>query len=267
MLTSLPARIKKFTKYATHTAAGVLKEYLGPREAWLHDNAGRHIGQTCIILGNGPSLKNVDQNMLRRNIVFGTNGVFLHHTPDYYVTVSKEYFKNHPEAIRALSCKRKFFTREIAAELGATANVSILNAHWNQYYTAFGFNNPVPFRFSSRAPRTVYLGGTVLFVCLQLAYHLGFTRVVLLGVDHRFPLTSPPAYGGALIPPEAIRTAHFHENYSNMNYTAHCDIQATERAFTLALRAFTQAGRTLLNATPDTHLHVIPKTNLQALNL
>ncbi len=46
--------------------------------------------------------------------------------------------------------------------------------------------------FSTNAAGGLRVGGTVTNVALQLAYHLGYARVLLVGVDHRFSYEGAP---------------------------------------------------------------------------
>jgi hypothetical protein len=53
-------------------------------------------------------------------------------------------------------------------------------------------NNPiypiVAGGFSKNIDNFVVLGGTVTYVLFQLAYYMGFTTLLLLGVDHNYPV-------------------------------------------------------------------------------
>jgi hypothetical protein len=245
---------------------GSKQEVFGPTVSSMADLRNSAVGETCFVLGNGPSLAAIDNEILNRFPSFGTNGIFLKHIPDYYVTISVDFYKNHIEGIRSLEGCVKFIGDNLTELQSGVENEHILNCNWNVYGQFKGFNFPVPLWFSKRADRVVYLGGSVLFVCLQLAYWMGYSRVILLGVDHGFGFPrSEAVYGGRRLDAENEDTIHFDKAYSKPGYTPHCDMIATERSFELALKAFQKDRREIWNATPNTGLDVIPKRELKDL--
>lgn len=258
-------------KFIKSLYCGVSSEILGPSDSSILKLKDTAVGETCFVLGNGPSLADVDNKTLERYPTFGTNGIFLKHTPNYYVTISVDFYKNHFDAIKGLKGSVKFIGDNLHDLHTGSVDEHILNCNWNVYGNVRGpkqpvFNFPVPVRFSKRADRVVYLGGTVLSICLQLAYWMGYTRVILLGVDHKFGFPrSEAVYGGRRLDAEDGDSIHFDKAYSKPGYTPHCDMIAVERSFELALKAFQKAGREIVNATPNTGLDVIPKRELKDL--
>ena len=258
-------------RFISSIYSGMRREIFGPSNSSLLKLKGSAIGETCFVLGNGPSLADIDNGILDRYPTFGTNGIFLKYTPDYYVTISVDFYKNHIDEIKALKGSAKFIGDNLYDLHTGCSDEHILNCSWNVYGKIRGistsrFNFPVPLRFSNRADRVVYLGGSVLFVCLQLAYWMGYSRVILLGVDHGFGFPrSEAVYGGRRLAASSEDTLHFDKAYSKPGYTPHCDMIATERSFELALKAFQKDGREIFNATEGTGLDVIPKAKLQEL--
>jgi len=250
---------------------GLRSEILGPSNSSILELKDTAVGETCFILGNGPSLADVDNQILERYPTFGTNGIFLKHIPDYYVTISVDFYKNHIDAIKELEGTVKFIGDNLHDLHTGSSDEHILNCNWNVYGNVQGprkpiFNFPVPLRFSDRADRVVYLGGTVIFICLQLAYLMGYSRVVLLGIDHNFGFPrSEAVYGGRRVEIGDKDRIHFDEAYSKPGYTPHCDMIAIERSFELALAAFQDDGRQVLNATKNSGLDIIPKVKLEEL--
>lgn len=253
---------KKFSGSVIH---GLSSERGGKSDLWLAQHHNRFRNDTCFVLGNGPSLNEVSNDILDKFPVFGTNGIYLKYTPTYYVTISVEFYKNHISGISKLACNRKFIGGELLHAFPDFEG-SILNCGWNVYAKLGPIAFPVPLKFSKRADRIVYLGGSVLFVCLQIAYFMRFRRVILLGVDHSFGFSrSEAAYGGKRIQVEGKDEIHFDSNYNPHKHSMHCDMIATERSFELALSAFQKDGREILKATPNTGLDVIPRANLADL--
>lgn len=247
-------------------AARVLTtECIGKSDPWLLDHRDSMQSKTCFVLGNGPSLKSVPNEVLSKYPSFGTNGIFLKYQPTYYVTISLEFYRNHKAGITELECERKFIGHHLEKDF-PNFNGSILNCGWHIYGTEGKPHFPVPLRFSKRADRIVYLGGTVLFVCLQLAHFLGFQRVILLGVDHSFGFArSEAGYGGKRIEVVGEDKIHFDRHYNPEGHSMHCDMIATERAFSLSRIAFEKAGKTIVNATENSGLDVIERVSLEDL--
>ena len=66
-------------------------------------NYRRMYSGRCFILGNGPSLAGLDFNLLKDEIVFGTNRIYLSgYVPDYYVCVNSLVLKQFGDEIAEL---------------------------------------------------------------------------------------------------------------------------------------------------------------------
>ncbi|MCM1230998.1 MAG: DUF115 domain-containing protein [Ruminococcus flavefaciens] len=144
----------------------------------------RHACKRCFIVGTGPSLKIDDLDTLYQNneICFSVNNIFRSFTdtkwrPDYYVVTDYEFLAdgeklvNVSESVKFISdCCQSFWEKNL--------DDSIIKFHTQ--YEWFKGRKP---KFSNDFSRRSYLGGTVVFACLQLAVYMGFTEIYLLGVD------------------------------------------------------------------------------------
>lgn len=251
--------------FCRHIFKSLIIENFGPSEKWILENKDKYKGETCFIFGNGPSLKDFDFKKIQKYKSFGSNGIFLTFTPSFYVSVSSEFYLNHIESIKNLSCERKFIAPCLQSSFPNLESTVLRNGSF-RYGSFLGFKFPVPIRFSKHADKIVYFGGSVIFVCLQLAYTMGFQRVVLAGVDHRFGFDRSEAkYGGRRISVEGSDNIHFDPNYNPNGHSTHCDMLATERSFRLALDAFAKNKRQIFNVTPNTGLDIVPCTKLSDL--
>ena len=257
--------LKNHYRFIHSLISGYLNESFGSQDPWLQKNKNAFQGETCFIFGNGPSLKDFQFKEIEGFKSFGVNGIFLKYTPSFYVSISSEFFKNHISSIEKLESDRKFIGNTIADNF-ANYEGSILNCHWG-VKGAYGlYNFPRPFRFSKSADRLVYLGGTVISVCLQISFFLGFSRVILAGVDHKFGFPrSEAVYGGRKLEVTGSDDIHFDSNYNPVGHITNCDMIATERSFKLAFNTFRKDGREIWNVTPSTALDVIPKAKLEDL--
>ena len=252
----------RFDEFCKVTSEGYLQELHGEQDSWLKENKNSFEGKTCFIFGNGPSLNDFPFNKICGYTTFGTNGIFLIHNPDFYVTVSTEFYKNYINEINKISCTRKFITEKIQNDF-PNFEGTVLKSCKNVY--GFHMDNffPVPFRFSKNADRIVYLGGTVLFVCLQIAYFLGFQKVLLAGVDHYFGFDRSNAFNGGInIKNENYDKIHFSKHYNPPGHVCHCDMIGTERAFNLALDSYLFDKREIWNVGINSKLDIFPKANL-----
>jgi tetratricopeptide (TPR) repeat protein len=94
---------------------------------------------------------------------------------------------------------------------------------------------------------------------MQLAYHMGFEEVVLIGVDHRFVTQGDP---NQEVVSDGDDPNHFHPGYFGKGVRWHLpDLERSEKSYRMAKQAFEAAGRRILDATVDGHLTVFPKVD------
>ena len=217
--------------------------------------------ETCLILGNGPSLKNVDNKLLDKYISFGSNGVFLKYIPTYYITISRDFYTNYVAEINNISCKYKFIEKSYNEIIDS--NTISIKCSWPNYGKFFNYMFQVPLAYSLRPDKLIYLGGSVLFAQIQLAQWMGFKKIILLGVDHNMVSDDKRQYGGVSLSAEETKDIHFSKDYKS---SMKSDIMATENAFRIAKYECEKAGIEIFNATPNTKLDVIKKLNLNLLN-
>lgn len=152
----------------------------------------QHKGERVFILGNGPSIKEEDLSFLKNEVSIGINASTLLEkdwgfTQDYYC-VSDARFLNHPEkrslATNLLSKKTKRFIR---ADLRDSDDPSLKGA---TFYVPHLLRDG----FSKNLAVGYYYGSTTTMLAIQIAYHLGFQDVYLLGVDLRYSGENPRFY-------------------------------------------------------------------------
>jgi hypothetical protein len=103
----------------------------------------------------------------------------------------------------------------------------------------------------------IWEGATVTYVAMQLAYFMGFTTVILIGVDHSFK-TQGPAH--RLVVSEGADENHFHPEYFGKGVRWQLpDLETSERAYMKARAAFEADGRKVLDATVGGKLTVFEK--------
>ena len=254
--------------------------HLGSNVYWAWHNRGRHVvaklfnphwadshrallkfrdsnqGQRCFIIGNGPSLRQTDLSLLKGEITFGLNRIYLlfpelGFKTTYLVSVNDLVLEQCSEEIKALEMP-KFTTWRARKRLSNDPG----NIFIDTDYTG-------PENFSGDASGRLFEGFTVTYVALQLAYFMGFKEVILVGVDHNF-ITQGPA--NAAVVSNGDDPNHFSLSYFGKGFKWQLpDLEGSERAYRLANAAYIAAGRKVFDATVGGRLTVFPKIAYKSL--
>jgi hypothetical protein len=241
---------------ARHQAAALFDGRLRESQRRLAAMRDQHRGERCFILGNGPSLRQTDLRLLRNEITFGLNRIYLlfpqlGFSTSYLVAINTLVIEQCASEIRALNLP-KFITWRSRRQLRDDPQAIFLDSD----YTG-------PATFSTQATGRLFEGSTVTYVALQLAYHMGFRQVILVGVDHRFQTQGQP---NVAVVSQADDPDHFSPAYFGRGFRWQLpDLAASERAYELARQGFAADGREVLDATIGGELRVFPKVRYQDL--
>jgi hypothetical protein len=117
--------------------------------------------------------------------------------------------------------------------------------------------------FAIDASGRVFEGFTVTYVALQLAYHMGFSEVILIGVDHNF-VTKGPA--NQAVVSQGDDPNHFAPNYFGAGFKWQLpDLDGSERAYKMARAVYEADGRRVVDATIGGKLTIFPKVDYNLL--
>jgi hypothetical protein len=216
----------------------------------------RHRGQRCVIVANGPSLNRMTLGFLRAEQVIGMNKIFLGledfgFYPRYYVAINPKVLRQSGAEIRALNCVR-FLGARAARAVGLEEDA--LTHHVDTDY--------ISTRFSSDLSLGLHEGFTVTHAALQVAYHLGYEEVVLIGMDHRYAFQGAPNEARVM---QGADPNHFSDRYFGYGLIwDNPDLQQSEISYQAALEAFRRDGRRVLDATVDGACTVFPKIDYRA---
>lgn len=120
-----------------------------------------------------------------------------------------------------------------------------------------------PADFSGNVCGRVFEGSTVTYVALQLAFHMGFEQVILVGVDHSFAVNGKP--NQVVISTEGDQS-HFSPEYFGEGFRWQLpDLNASEAAYRMARQAFEDSGRQVVDATIGGKLTVFEKVEFHSL--
>jgi hypothetical protein len=223
------------------------------RLSWLRN---RHQGERCVLVANGPSLNRMDLSFLRQETVIGLNKIYLglHRFgfyPRYHVAINPKVLQQAAHDIRALNCVKLLGAYALAAGLNEDALTYIVPPA------------PDSLGFSTDLAQGMLEGWTVTYAALQVAYHLGFDEVVLIGLDHRYAFEGQPNETRVMSGPDPN---HFSDHYFAPGQAwDNPDLARSEQSYRLARRAFEAAGRRVLDATLDGACTVFPKLDYKTL--
>jgi hypothetical protein len=215
----------------------------------------RHAGETCVIIGNGPSLKGFDLGALTGVTTFCLNRGYLLWAeqglhPSYYVAINDLVIEQFHAEIARLGVPL-FLPWQYQHLFAGNADAIFVEMRWHE-------------RFFTDVRHGLWPGTTVTFAAMQLAYYMGFRRVVLIGVDHRFKEAGP---AHAEVVQQGDDQNHFAPSYFGKGVRWNLpDLAQSEVAYLLARETFGRDGREIIDATKGGALDVFPKMPLaQAL--
>lgn len=241
---------------ARHQMAAALSRRRRESVAQLLQLRDRHRGERCFILGNGPSLNRTDLGLLEDEITFGMNRIYLlypqmGYQTSYYVCVNTLVIEQCADDIRRLEMP-KFISWRGRKWLRDDREVIFLDTDYTD-----------PPAFAESAEGRLFEGSTVTYIALQLAYHMGFKEVVLIGVDHSFERNGQP---NVTVISEGHDPDHFDSDYFGEGFRWQLpDLEASEAAYRMAREAFEQDGRRVVDATVGGKLEVFPKVDYDSL--
>ncbi|HWR65423.1 MAG TPA: 6-hydroxymethylpterin diphosphokinase MptE-like protein [Bellilinea sp.] len=214
-----------------------------------------HKGERCFVVGNGPSLKSMDLSKLQGEFSFGFNRIFLAaaelgFTPSCIVSINDLVIEQSVAELQALKMP-KFFAWHARKWLSMDADTHFIYTS----YTGPGFSKDVTGR--------VWEGATVTNVALQLAYHMGFSKVILIGVDHNFASQGTP---NTMVTSTGDDPNHFSGAYFGKGFRWQLpDLETSERGYRNARQAFEADGRQVVDATVGGKLTIFPRVDYNTL--
>lgn len=221
-----------------------------------------HKGERAFIIGNGPSLKQTDLAKLKNEFTFGMNRIYL----------------MFPELGFSTSCLvsiNDLVIEQCAAEMAALELPKFLawrsRRHFadlrlstsDPYFPTFLYTSYTGARFSRDVRGRVWESATVTNVALQLAFHMGFERVILIGVDHNF---ASKGDANKTVVSDGDDPNHFSPAYFGRGFRWQLpDLDTSEIGYRFARQAYESAGREVLDATIGGKLTLFKKVDYSSL--
>lgn len=217
---------------------------------------GRHRGESCVLVANGPSLNRMDLRFLRSWTVIGLNKIFLGFAkfsfyPRYYVAVNPKVIDQSASQIRSLNCTKFIDDRVFATGVLAVNALTI------------PINEQVDRPFSADLTCGYHQGATVTHAALQVAYHLGFSQVILIGLDHRYSFDGRP--GEAKVMKRADPNHFSHDYFARGQSWDNPELEKSEFHYRAAREAFEADGRRIIDATLEGACTIFEKADYKRL--
>lgn len=217
-----------------------------------------HQGETCFIIGNGPSLKVEDLEMIYQKGIptFAFNRIYLmfdktQWRPTYYVSQDEKTLKNCTKEVNQMDLPHKFIPIFI------------------EFYHDVHIDNAILFHLVSSGTEypkmsddiSVYVGDstTVAVTAAQMAVYMGFEKIYLIGVDHNFSTWKNDK--GEIISDSSVKD-YFTDEYNKDKAELYVpNIDASTRAFISLKKFCDEKGIEVYNATRGGKLEVFPRVD------
>lgn len=217
-------------------------------------------GKRCFIIGNGPSLKAKDLDMLKDEYTFAFNKIYYifddtEWRPSFYMSEDEEFLINHSNEVSNVDLPFKFINNHICQK----ENIIIKDAIY--YNLVFKWQNSALPPFSENFFKEVVGGNTVTYSAIQFAYYMGFSEIYLLGIDHTFSVTKNDA--GEVKYNNNVKD-YFSEKYKGDSKIIP-NVEKSNRAYLAAENFAKEHGIKILNATRGGALEVFERVDFDSL--
>lgn len=239
---------------------------LTQNEKWLKSFNNKYIGKRCFIIGNGSSLNNMDLKLLKDEYTFGVNAIYTNYNnmgfyPNFWAIEDILVAEDRKDEINDFSGSIKFYGAYLNKYLKKDESTIYINFLHQSNYKKYP-------KFSTNSLTKVYWGGTVSYLCMQLAYFMGFEKVYLIGFDHKYriPNTTIISNKGIVFTSKGPDPNHFSPEYFGYGKRWHDPkVDRMEKSYTQAKRYFCNDNRIILNATIGGNLNIFKRVDYTSL--
>ncbi len=203
-----------------------------------------HRSRPGFILGTGPSINQQDISPLRHHITFGVNGIARMceawgFETTYFALTDPTVAAHNPD----------FLERPRGAIKFALADLDCAR------YNALPLRFLGMMGFSPDPGQGVYVGGTVVFTAIQLAFHMGCDPVYMLGCDLDYSGAQARCY---------TEDDPFSRPGVDLRYRGDTpELTRMAESFALARRVFERNNRRLYNASAGGCLEALPRVRYE----
>jgi len=227
---------------------------------YLKSIKNKYQGKKCVILCNGPSLNNTDFAQLQESGIFtiGLNKInllFQKHSfkPNLIVSVNalvveqnSDFYLNTeiPLLLDFWACRKANITKKILTK----GNSGVL------------YSSDSVGKFAKDISSGINQGSTVTFAALQIAFHMGFDSVALIGCDHSFAVKGTP---NKTVTQKGADESHFDPNYFGNGVQWQLpDLIGSEFHYQIADEAFREENKKIYNCTQGGKLEIFERISI-----
>lgn len=247
-----------------HTQTFILKHFRHTHYGrYMQKIHNRHLGESCFVIGNGPSLTAEDLNTLYQHHIdtFAVNRIYkifpqTDWRPTYYVSTDHVLIRDTIPEVEKMVGTEKF----IPLQNKYYHNIVVKGAHY--FFRNDRREKDPPYGFLLDCTDQVNMRGTVTIACTQLAMHMGYRHIYYLGVDHNFDKIITET--GEIIIDSSVKN-YFIEGYdSDVTNEVQHDLGNTTRAYR-DLRTFCDHDGSVevVNASRKTKLDAFRKVTFE----
>jgi hypothetical protein len=202
----------------------------------------------------------MDLDLLQDEYTISSNRAYLLYekwgfSPNYYVCINELILEQFSQDITKLNITKFVNSNRIDLFSKNLTNYDLLSLELKLNLRD---------KFEKDITKPISSGGTVTFACLQLAYFMGFDKVILIGMDHYY-------YENGI--PNTIEKrkdkqdkSHAHPNYfPNGTKWQLPDLHRSELAYMKARQVFDKSGRSIVDATVDGKCNIFEKVDFKNL--
>ena len=217
--------------------------------------------QICFFIGNGPSLKASDLDVIKKNNIptFAFNRIYnifeqTKWRPTFYISQDEKMLQGCMEEVDDLELPTKL----IPIQLNWYYDISINDA---VYFNMIGqqIDNLKEFQFSKDSSHGIFNAGTCMYTAAQLAYYMGFKKIYLIGVDHHFQVSQNNK--GEIIVDNSVKD-YFSDKYNEDKSNLYIPNTEKSTLTYIAMKNYCDnLGIKVYNATRGGKLEVFPRVN------
>ena len=212
----------------------------------------RFIGKKAVVVCNGPSLLRSDLSLLDKVFTFGLNKINLlfeksFFRPSCIVAVNALVIDQNSDFYNETTIPL-FIDSEGRRHVSSRANVAFLHSS----------SQP---KLAQDCSMSINQGFTVTAVALQLAFHMGFRDVALIGCDHNFAVKGP---ANQTVVSGKQDISHFDTRYFSGGQKWQLpDLAASEHFYSMARELFDAHKGSIVNCTEGGNLEVFCRCPLR----
>lgn len=234
---------------------------------YLNSLRNTHLGETCFVIGNGPSLRTEDLDAIGDTPCFASNRIYKMFDrtlwrPTYYVLTDREIIAEDAAFLAGMDLPTILLNRPLmfGGVLEGKSNIHFINEHPARFTRRRFDMRKVT--FSRRPDLYVGMGYSVTFASIQLAMFMGFSDIVLIGIDHTY--ASVIDSKGRVVTNRSVKDHCFEERAdTTVNPSFNPQFrEGVEYAYWLAKYEADSRGVKILNATRGGALEIFERVDL-----